>query len=216
LVRVVAMTDTEMKAMFPGSTWAELPEVERFKMANAYMRGLWAGLEGVAAFAVAIDPYVDAAGKYKHKRFTQHFFDWPAQGDLAISWAMSAVVNAADVYVCPMLRVGRERRKANGRGGRWGWVDLDGPLDDGRRAVLAGLGSSVRLVSSGTGHHAYFDLGAVLEPDEVERFNREMVAVLGGDAKWSNESLLRLPGTFSHKPVVFDRLPPALVQRVTL
>lgn len=210
------MTPEAVRDAFPGSTWADLPAADRIKMASTYMAGLWAGLDGVAAMAAGIEPFVNSEGRYKHKDFKQRFFHWPAQAGDAARWAIDTAATAADVYVCPMLRATRHRNKGNGIGGRWGWVDLDGPLDDARRAVLAGLGSSVRLVSSGTGHHAYFDLGAVVEPAVVEDFNRQMVAVLGADSKWSDESLLRLPGTFNNKPVVFDHLPPALVQKVGL
>ena len=204
---------TTIMDAFPGSTWVERPAAERVQMALGYMRGLWTGCEGIAAFAVGAEPKVER-GKYKHERFFQRFYEWPACADEAARWAITTAADRSDIYVCPMLRTERSRTKTTGAGGRWGWVDIDGPLTATRKAVLASLGDAVRVVSSGTGHHAYIDLGEMHTPEAVEDFNRSMVAVLRADAKWSNESLLRLPGTWNYKPVVFDRLRPALVQRI--
>jgi len=205
----------DLAAEFPRSTWTELPSADRHTLAVRYMRAMWGDRRGVIAFAVGLEPF-SKNGKYSHKSFSQRFYNCPDDIELAATEAMQQAAGGADVYVAPMLRLGRERKKDNGAGGRWAWADLDGPLDEGRLTILRSLGGSARVVSSGTGHHAYFRLDSWTEPDAIEATNKALRDVLGADAKWSNESLLRLPGTFNRKPLVFHGKSPALVQAVTL
>jgi hypothetical protein len=209
------MSNENLTNSFPGSVWTELPSDERRAMAMRYCRAMWGDREGVAALAIGYNPHA-VAGKLKHKPFTQEFFEWPRDIEAIADRAMTCASQRSDVYVSPMLRKDHRRLKVNGAGGRWAWADLDGPMTAERLALLRSLGDSVRVISSGTGHHAYFMLDEWRTPDEIEATNRALRDMLGGDAKWSNESLLRLPGTFNTKPSVFHNRPPALVQAVTL
>lgn len=210
------MSGDQIATPFPGSLYVDLPAADRRVMAIRYMRAMYGDHQGVVAFGIGANPYVNDKGKYSHKTFWQEFHTWPSGMEQAADAAIVHASRRCDVYVSPMLRKTRDRLKDNGAGGRWAWADLDGAMSPERLTLLRALGDSVRIVSSGTGHHAYFELDGWKSPDEIEATNRALRDMLGADAKWSNESLLRLPGTFNGKPVVFHGKPAALVQGVKL
>lgn len=214
----VNLTDAQIAAALPGSTWVEMPYAERLRWAVRYLDGMSGGapVDGYVAFGIGADPFVNAKGKYDHKRFWQRFHRLSDGFEAMAKAALAEAAHARDVYVAPMLRTESERLKTTGAGGRWAWADLDGKMTPERLHVLRALGPTVRVISSGTGHHVYFELDAWTSPDDVERTNKALADLLDGDAKWSNESLLRLPGTFNHKPYVFHGHTPALVQQVKL
>ncbi len=68
-------------------------------------------------------------------------------------------------------------------------------------AQLAGPGTF--LVDSGRGHHLYLALGTWTEPKVIEQLNKMLRRAFHADAKFCDESLLRLCGTLNHKPLVF-------------
>lgn len=69
-------------------------------------------------------------------------------------------------------------------------------------------------ICSGTGHHLYVRLSERVAPDRLAGINRMLAALLDGDAKWSAASMLRVPGTYSWKPVAAGGAVPAVVRRV--
>ncbi len=207
-----------VRRSFPGSLIIENTPLSRRAMCSAFLTAMWGDREGWAAFAAGIDPYVDSStGKYRHAKFEQFFYRWPTEADKAISDVQNmSNAGASDMYVSPMLRTARERKKATGAGGCWAWADLDGAMTEQRRDVIASFGADARVVNSGTGHHLYVKLDDWHTPDDIEAVNQTLAAALGGDHKWSNESLLRPPGTWNLKPRTFNGELPALVQAVTL
>jgi hypothetical protein len=202
-------------AAVPGSVVAEESSADRRRRAVNYMHALWRTQTGTIAIASGV-PHLDSQGRYKHADFGQMFGTYPDDIEVMTSRAIDLAAAGRDVYVAPMLRTERERKKASGAGGSWAWCDMDGPLTEVRRAVIARLGDAVIVVSSGTGHHVYVRLDGWHSPEDVEAVNRSLVDALDGDAKWSNESLLRLPGTFNLKPLILRNEAPALVQGVRL
>jgi hypothetical protein len=202
-------------AAFALTAHTEQPSKVRGEMATRYTTAMWGQHQGIAAFAAG-RPFVDASGKYRHSEFGQRFYNWPADAKRCIAEQLDICADGKDVYVNPMLRTAKRRQKDTGAGGRWAWVDLDGPLTDARKATLAGLGDACRLISSGTGHHAYVQLDEWRTWEQVETINQGLAHALDGDHKWSNESLLRLPGTFNLKPLILRNEEPRLVQAVTL
>jgi hypothetical protein len=89
------------------------------------------------------------------------------------------------------------------------WVDLDRePADAALCARLDGV-----VVRSGQpGHqHLYVLLSRAVSLVEHAALGKALAAKLGGDAKWSDESLLRLPGTLNWKPAVLGDGEPAAV-----
>jgi len=74
-----------------------------------------------------------------------------------------------------------------------------GPPSAKRRSGPS-LGPGSWTVASGSGgRHVYVALADCLPAVEVERLNRRLAVALDADAKWSGESLLRVPGTRNHK-----------------
>lgn len=208
----MTVTDIDLQAAFPGSMWVEAPAADRTRWCLNFMRALWGEREGWCALASGI-PHLDN-GKYRHRDFRQHFHRWPNAQTAAADEAIRLASHGRDVYVAPMLRTKRERTKGDGAGGRFAWVDCDGELTIERRQTVAKLGDACRIVFSGTGHHIYVELDDWQPLEAVVRANRALVAMLDGDAKWSDESLLRAPGTFNRKPIVFHGEAPTLVQKI--
>jgi len=114
--------------------------------------------------------------------------------------AERAVEAGKDVWVCPMPRATKDRRKGNGLSGEVAWADMDHTPTPQQRALIEELGAG--LVESGTpGHlHAYVAFAHPTDPAIIEQLNRGLRGALGGDHKWADNSLLRLPGTFNSKP----------------
>lgn len=182
-------------------------------MALQWADTLWEGQEGYVA--VATGRPVLREGKYKHLNFRQHWAVWPMDRERI---AVNSIADSSqkDVYIAPMLRSKRSRAAGTGIGGRWSWVDVDvtptGQAAEALEAVLTGC--STMQINSGRGQHLYVDLGAFYPRDEVEELNRWLASAVGGDSKWSENSILRLPGCLSHKPTFFEGRPPALVHRI--
>lgn len=153
-----------------------------------------------AAVFVGHEGFFTTTGKYDFKRVEERFYRWPEQRDRLLDEALE-VAPEADVYIAPMLRTALKRRKATGAGGHVLWVDVDEEWTETRLAtwerIVADGGGLV--VSSGRNTHGYVLLDRVLEAEEVEERNRRLRELVDGDDKWSNESLLRLPGPMNHK-----------------
>lgn len=209
------MTAAALQAAFPGSVWVELPHAERVDLAFGYCSTMWGDHRGVAAFAIGTGQHYTDTGKYAFTDFLQRFHPWPA-GRGVLAALVDTADAGADVYVNPMLRTTRRRRKDTGAGGRFAWADIDGPLDDGRLDVLGSLGGAARVVWSGSGHHAYVELDGWHDPEVVESANKGLRDALTADAKHSNESLLRLPGTWNHKNPTRGDGPRELVAKVVV
>jgi len=155
---------------------------------------------GFVALAFGRDPYWNDAGKYKHRGWTETRFAWPAEM-LEFSKAVDqelATGDAVDIYVCPAVRHTNDRRKGSALPPMVCWADLDGPPAD--TALWDALNPLV--VDSGQpGHrHAYVPLTKPIGLGAHARLNKALADRLGGDAKWSDESLLRLPGSLNFKP----------------
>ncbi|MGH3420325.1 MAG: hypothetical protein ACRDOD_12145 [Streptosporangiaceae bacterium] len=178
----------------------------------AYVDVVLGSRPGFVAVAYGHDPYYDEQGKYRHKRedWTERRYPWPA-GREALHTDVARILAAGervDVYVCPAVRFTDHRRKGDALPPMVCWVDLDGPvLDEALWSTLDPL-----TVQSGSdGHrHGYLPLASPVDLGTHTRLNKALTARLGGDAKWSDESLLRLPGTLNHKtdpPTVVTPLP---------
>ena len=156
---------------------------------------------GHAVIAFGLDGHFDATGKYTHRNWSEHGYRWPQERDrLLTDVAREAASGNVDVYVCPALRETPHRRKGNAAHHDLLFVDRDGhvPLDV---AALAELGSLLVVDSGTAGHeHAYVKLADDPGPERREALCRALADRLGScDAKYSDNDLLRLPGTANHK-----------------
>lgn len=155
---------------------------------------------GFLAVAFGHDPYRDATGRYRHRRWTERRYPWPAGRDHLVTdiTRMTVAGERADVYVCPAVRhTDGPRRKGSALSPMVCWSDLDGPSTDPE--LLTTL-DPFTVESGSDGHrHVYVPLTRPVDLGMHARLNKALAARLGGDAKWSDEALLRLPGTRNHK-----------------
>ncbi len=140
------------------------------------------------------------ANSKRHTDWQEHQFALVEGLSTIVEWAGLQVGLLRDVYVTYHPRTEGSRRKDSSRPkGRTLWVDGDDALrlDAAQRVKEAGGW----VVASGTLGHLHLGLTLDEEVDRefIERGNRSLADALGGDAKWSSESLLRLAGTRNMK-----------------
>jgi hypothetical protein len=151
--------------------------------------------EGFLCVAVGRDPFRDDNGRYQHREWDEVTCRWPAQADDVIEYITSASA-LGDVYTCPYLM--KEQRRAKGNAAQRALIhaDVDQVLDEAAVAELGGF--AVRSGSPGHGH-VYVPLAWPVTPAQHEALCRGLAAHLGGDAKYSDNDLLRPPGTLNYK-----------------
>jgi hypothetical protein len=197
----------ELAAAFP-SAEADLP-LDPMAAAGWWAGRVWGRAEGWACAAIGSGGHY-AARKYKFTSFQHRYYRWPDDARRLLTELLCAAPEA-DVYVIPLLRRDRSARKGSGTCGQVAWADVDGKWTRERSAAVDQLrqgGAPVWLVESGSGgRHVYVRLVEAVPPEQVEMWNRRLGALLDADAKWAENSLLRLPGTFNHKPRRGRRVP---------
>jgi hypothetical protein len=162
-----------------------------------YFQACFDNTAGWLIVAVGHDPYRDERGKYRHRRWSEHPVRWPQQADQAVA-AIASQASTADVYACPYLM--RDRRTLGNSVSRvLVHADVDHRIDPAMVAELGGF-----AVASGTsGHgHVYVPMSYATTRAQHEMLCRALVAHLGGDTKYSDNDLLRPPGTLNYKTAV--------------
>jgi P4 family phage/plasmid primase-like protien len=156
--------------------------------------------EGFLALAFGRDPYWKDGDRYTHKDWTETRFRWPAEmGQISAAVDQElATGDPVDVYVCPAVRFTNDRRKGSALPPMVCWADLDGPPAD--VALWDTLNPYVVDSGQPDHRHAYVPLTRPVGLGAHARLNKALAGRLGGDAKWSDESLLRLPGSLNFKP----------------
>ena len=176
------------------------PATARAAAAALWMARLWGDRPGFACLCVGLGGHLSQTGSYGFDRFTQCFHRWPAGRHRLLAQAMAAA-DQADVYVGVLLRSGPSRRAGTAQPGPVAWADVDGPWTTQRAQALDRLGGwPTWQVHSGSGRHLYLPLGELEPPARLEGWNRRLAALLEADSGWSETKLLRLPGTYNHKP----------------
>jgi hypothetical protein len=197
----LALAAFEVAAAFPMAE-ADLPLTQP-AAAGLWTGRVWGRAEGWACAAIASGGHYSASGKYEFTDFRHRYYRWPDQARRLLAELLCAA-SEADVYVIPLLRHHRSARKGSGGAGQVAWADVDGTWTPERAAAVDHLreaGTPVWVVESGSGgRHVYVRLAGPEPPERIEAWNRRLGALLGADAKWAENSLLRLPGTFNHKP----------------
>jgi hypothetical protein len=160
-----------------------------------HLHRLFDGLEGFVAVGMGFGGRFE--GKYTFQDFAEAFWVWPDHED-ALLEKVEEHLHTADIYVCPLLRKTRSRKKGTGGLGRFVWADVDGQAPAGWERAL--LGPSSFVVGSGRGQHPYIALPEPVAPDIIEEINQRLALGLDADSGWSETKYLRLAGTFNHKP----------------
>lgn len=176
------------------------PASARAAEAALWMVRVWGDQQGYACLCLGLGGHVNPSGSYGFVRFIQQFYRWPADRLRLLARAMAAAADA-DVYVGVLLGGRTSRRAGTTLSGRVAWADIDGPWSTQRAQALKRLdGRVVWQVQSGSGRHLYLPLDDLEPPDRLEGWNRRLAVLLDADSGWSQTKLLRLPGTFNHKP----------------
>jgi putative DNA primase/helicase len=176
------------------------PATARAAAAALWMARLWGDRPGYACLCLGLDGHLSQNGSYEFDRFIQSFHRWPAGRRRLLAQAMAAA-DQADVYAGVLLRSGPSRRAGTAQAGRVAWADVDGPWTTQRAQALDRLGGwPTWQVHSGSGRHLYLPLRELEPPTRLEGWNRRLAVLLAADSGWSETKLLRLPGTYNHKP----------------
>jgi putative DNA primase/helicase len=172
--------------------------IDRRTALHDYLTACLGDTEGYLHVAFGSDPYLDN-GKYKHRRWDERAYAWPAEADRAEGEILTAS-EQSDVYVCPYLMRGRKRAKWAAVAHILVHADVDTDLDLEKVRGLGGF-----AVSSGTrGHaHVYVSLAESVTGPKHEALCRGLGKFLGAvDTKCSDNDFLRPPGTRNFKPTV--------------
>lgn len=195
-VMELASTAFELALRFPNTAacYSARPHVQ----AAVWAGRIWGTGEGWACIGIGHRGHIPPGGKYQFARMEHRFYSWPTDLKRFLEEAV-AVAAQTDVYIIPTLRTGRSAKKGDALPGMVAWADVDGDWTPERAAAAEKLGAW-QVASGSGGRHLYLRLSTTEPPDRLEMWNRRLGAMVGGDAKWAENALLRLPGTFNHKP----------------
>jgi putative DNA primase/helicase len=174
---------------------------------------LYGDREGFVALAFGAKPFRDDKGKYKHhgRHWSEKRYPWPeGRADILARVAtVLALDTPVDIYLAPLLRNSDARRGhnppksvSNAMPPALLFADCDTPPDPNKLALL---GPAI-LESGSPGHkHLIVPLTRPMPLVQWREVNLAFAGWIGGDHKWSDETLLRMPGTRNWKPAT----PPA-------
>ena len=156
--------------------------------------------EGFLAFAFGRDTVLGRRRQIRHRDWTETRFQWPAE---------------RDKIRLPSTRNSPAGNRSTSTSARPSDSPTTGAKAPHCRPWCAGQTSTARpadvalwdtinpyVVDSGQPdhRHAYVPLTRPVGLGAHARLNKALANRLGGDAKWSDESLLRLPGSLNFKP----------------
>lgn len=187
---------------------------------NRFLSSLFAGTGQGAEVILAVGkPQADAEGKIRHRPFRQR----RVQPENLLVEALKESEQGWDVWYTPGPRIPgtKGRTKATSAKPRVVWADCDEGLTEDTQRFLTEAGATIvasggEYTDSSTGEirprvHVYLHLDRPADPFLVEYLNRALTGKLGADAKWSSDSLLRVPGTQNHKQVPLGGEPTSVV-----
>lgn len=162
---------------------------------------------GFVAVAYGSRPYLDERGKYKHQEWRELRYAWPAERESLVTEVKQelGLGDPVDIYMCPALRLTDAR---NGFGGKKGtnaapvrvlWADCDHDIDT---VTLTKLDALVAASGQHGHRHVYVALDEAVPVATHRTLNKALAAYLGADTKWSDDALLRLPGSLNFKPTL--------------
>jgi hypothetical protein len=162
---------------------------------------------GYLHVGVGYEPYINDNGKYAHKRFEPKPFRWPDEAVKAVVFILGEAQNA-DVWLCPnpmrhdwVVEEGKKktgRRKGDTASLLTVHADIDGQL---AIEMVKSIEGAFAVASGSPGHaHVYVPLCESITSAQHDLLSRALGAYLGNaDAKYSDNDLLRPPGTLNHK-----------------
>lgn len=168
------------------------------------------GAAGYVHVGVGYGPHFNDEGKYVHDRFEPKAFAFPDEAEKAVELILR-VSKTADVWISPNLFrhdwIVEDGKRKTGRhkGGAVSLVtvhaDIDGQLDIEK---IKSIDGALAVASGSPGHaHVYVRLSESITSGQHDVLSRGLGSYLGNaDAKYSDNDLLRPPGTLNHKAAV--------------
>jgi len=166
-----------------------------------FFREIYGDQRGFICLVLRGKGHFKGSGSYSFQSFSDRYFKWPGEAEAAVDLVFRQR-RIDDVYFTPRLRRERSRRKDTATAGGCLFVDIDKVPTEEQRQRLDQLTSRRHYaVSSGTNDniHLYLPLEGDATASEVTDLCRRLVLAVGGDAKWADNSLLRVPYTYNHK-----------------
>src|ERR1700760_4045683 len=155
-----------------------------------------------AIFDIAFGPttgYLCMASRRPQGQFTERFFSWPEEADQALAFFQSKML-LENVYFCPQLFKTKKRSKENIGEVASVWADLDDCQPE-----LLKVAPTLTIETSPGRWQALWSLDKPVAPEDAEATSRRIAYghfEEGSDKSgWDLTQLLRVPGTFNHKPV---------------
>jgi hypothetical protein len=170
-----------------------------------YFDAVFGDAEGYAHLAVGAGPLVTARGKYGYESFAALGpYEWPHDAQLVAHEVRRLTrMGQVDVFACPNILRGRERKRGTAVSRTLLHSDVDGDGAVGKLRALQGFG----VASGRPGHtHAYVPLDRELTLSEYGLLERALREYLNADNKIADNDLLRPVGTLNHKATVIDGL----------
>ncbi len=164
-----------------------------------FLSTLFGSDDGYAVLWFGYDGHI-AGNEYVFTDHKENFYHWPTQRDRLLSDIANEIDSGrrVDCYFCPALRNSKERAKGNAVSLRCLTADADGQRDVS--ALLATLGA-IRVTSGTPRHeHVYLGLAEPVDAATFETLQRALKQKLGTTAALADNTLLRLPFTYNHKP----------------
>lgn len=192
------------------------PTVDTEEQLEVFVDRLFGSGRGFVCTPVGQRCFYTPTGSYEFGRWVQNeavFWRWPREADDLIDFVLEEA-DRADVYICPVLLDGRDRKEDSCLPARHAWADLDWPWSQERiEHVIELLGAGSFLVDSGSGAHLYVALDDESPAAQLKAVNQGLARHLEGDSKFSPCSVLRPPGTYNRKalPLGGDPLPVRVV-----
>lgn len=162
---------------------------------RTYLQYLYGPHTGYVHLTVGRDPYLTDSGRYAHRTWEEHSFLYPAGLDDIIDLA-DEIGDTADVYHRPYVGRSTQRRKGTGYDDKL-HSDIDGNLDPDRIHELGG--TVIWSGGSPTNGYGIIPLTEVLDNPDHTALNKAYVRALGADSKFTDENVIRLPGTWNLK-----------------
>ncbi len=165
-----------------------------------FFDALYGTTTGYLHVAIGREIYLDEKGKYKHRNRSETAYEYPKEADRVARDMLTAAPDS-DVYVGTCLMRGPRRTKGAAVERTRPHADIDhGHLDPEKVRAINGW-----AIGSGTpgNAHVYVETDESLTVSEFEILCRGLADYLGGgDAKISDNDILRPAGTFNQKPTL--------------
>ena len=167
------------------------------------------GAHGWVHVAFGVGPHLNANSKIRFRVWLEGSAAWPGAADEVLR-LLRDFSEQFDAYVCPYVLSGRKRAKGTSVARVVVHCDGDDGLDLAKARTIPG----VFVVGSGSeGHgHVYVRLTRSVPPHQHEALCKGLAVYLGAnDPKFSDNDVLRPPGTLNLKPTVHGQPPMPVV-----